>query len=333
MAAILLDLGLGDHVWPLLRSGLDPSLRASLIHEFGPSQVNPLVLIHQLEATTDDSVRQALILRLASTATIPCPRESGSRRLASCSSSPATTRTRASIPRSTGCSGAGRRARSWTGSRRKWRLTARAAAARWYVNRHHHTMAVVRGPVGLTVKEAEFSCPVRIPRSFAVGTKEVTNEQFDRFRGPAVPGKEDDARKNLPPVSMSWYDAARYCRWLSERENIPSEEMCYPPLDQIREGMKPIPDYLHRKGYRLPTEPEWEYACRAGVPGSRYFGNEEKSVRHYAWTVLSADGHPWPAGLLKPNDLGLFDSLGNVCEWCQGFPRRRCSPPVRRPKM
>ena len=51
----------------------------------------------------------------------------------------------------------------------------------------------------------------------------------------------------------------------------------------------------------------------AGVPGSRYFGNEEKSVRHYAWTVLSADGHPWPAGLLKPNDLGLFDSLGNVC--------------------
>src|SRR5262249_54276370 len=61
----------------------------------------------------------------------------------------------------------------------------------------------------------------------------------------------------------------------------------------------------------------WEYACRAGATTSRSYGVSEELLRHYAWYLESAHGRAWPCGTLLPNDLGLFDALGNVYEWCQ----------------
>src|SRR5512135_1601321 len=75
---------------------------------------------------------------------------------------------------------------------------------------------------------------------------------------------------------------------------------------------------LQRKGYRLPTEAEWEYACRAGTRTSRYYGRSEELLKQYAWDLANTRGdRAWPCGSLLPNDLGLFDMLGNVYEWCQ----------------
>src|SRR5262249_55605586 len=70
----------------------------------------------------------------------------------------------------------------------------------------------------------------------------------------------------------------------------------------------------------LPTEAEWEYACRAGAVTSRYYGASEEMLKHYAWYLLNAANRTWPVGRLKPNDLGLFDMLGNVWQWCQDGP-------------
>jgi formylglycine-generating enzyme required for sulfatase activity len=74
---------------------------------------------------------------------------------------------------------------------------------------------------------------------------------------------------------------------------------------------------LERTGYRLPTEGEWEYACRAGTTTARYFGHTPELLPQYAWCPANSPlGHKQPVGLKKPNDFGLFDMYGNADEIC-----------------
>jgi eukaryotic-like serine/threonine-protein kinase len=77
-------------------------------------------------------------------------------------------------------------------------------------------------------------------------------------------------------------------------------------------------DALKCNGYRLPTEAEWEYVCRAGTRTSRYYGNSPSLLRRYAWFVDYGEELLQPCGSLMPNDLGMFDMLGNTYEWCMG---------------
>jgi formylglycine-generating enzyme required for sulfatase activity len=116
---------------------------------------------------------------------------------------------------------------------------------------------------------------------------------------------------------------------LSKQEGIPENQWCYLRNDkgEYAEGMRLAPDYLKRTGYRLPSEAEWECACRAGAVTSRYYGETEELLGKYAWYTKNSQGRgmlpgsPGHLGVrgncLKPNDLGLFDMLGNGMEWCQ----------------
>ena len=81
--------------------------------------------------------------------------------------------------------------------------------------------------------------------------------------------------------------------------------------------MKVKPNYRKLSGYRLPTEVEWEYACRAGALTAWAHGSDEVLLGHYAWYILNANRTMHPVGSLKPNALGLFDMHGNACQWCQ----------------
>jgi formylglycine-generating enzyme required for sulfatase activity len=201
-------------------------------------------------------------------------------------------------------------------------------------------MVVIPGPVefcmGSPVTEAdregegpdrnvEMQHRQRIDRSYAIAAKEVTVEQFLRFRKDHIfftQQTNNPARDcpNSPVNDVRWYAAAAYCNWLSEQERIPKEEWCYDPNAQNKygEGMKIRPNYRQLTGYRLPQEAEWEYACRAGALTSRYYGETEELLGQYAWYMKPSLGRRMlPCGSLKPNDLGLFDMLGNAAEWCQ----------------
>jgi formylglycine-generating enzyme required for sulfatase activity len=167
---------------------------------------------------------------------------------------------------------------------------------------------------------------VVIPRRFAVAATAVTTEQWQRFLRtnselglPSNYVNEYSPDPDGPMIGFNWYIAARYCNWLSEQEGLPSNQWCYlrNGAGDYAEGMTIPADVLERTGYRLPTEAEWEYACRAGTVTSRYFGLSIELLEKYAWYQANSRDHAWSCGSLLPNDLGLFDMLGNESEWVQ----------------
>ena len=211
---------------------------------------------------------------------------------------------------------------------------------RWFVNSQGQTFAVIEGPVefrmGSPPTETERSTvnePTRrmaITRPFGIAAKEVTVAQFqrflklggvtiDRYQLSASEFRRDSPDPEGPWVGLEWYSAAHYCNWLSEQEGLSKDQWCYLPNEEgaYAEGMSIPADVLERTGYRLPTEAEWEYACRAGAVTSRCYGNSITLLEAYARYQANSKGHAWMCGSLLPNDLGLFDMLGNVLEWCQ----------------
>lgn len=107
----------------------------------------------------------------------------------------------------------------------------------------------------------------------------------------------------LPATEVSWWDAVRHCNARSAREGLP-------PAYRI-DGERTARWDPASPGYRLPTEAEWEYACRAGTGGARY--GELDAI---AWYRGNSGERPRPVGGRQPNAFGLHDMLGNVWEWC-----------------
>jgi len=209
----------------------------------------------------------------------------------------------------------------------------------WTVNREGFTMVAIR-PTGSFQMGAPADEPraapgetlhvARIPRTFALANKEVSVAQFQRYLGATdrrskwtdaltrrFPRNTDrfTAWPEHPQFAVIWYDAAAYCNWLSAREGIPRAQWVYP--DEIGPGMVMPADYLHRTGYRLATEAEWEFAARAGTHTAHFFGNGVALLDRYAWFMADSENHGWPVGMTKPNQLGLFDMYGNAWEWVQ----------------
>lgn len=123
-------------------------------------------------------------------------------------------------------------------------------------------------------------------------TKQSDSEKAaDAVTRPTPPYADETfglGRKGQPVICITHHSAMEYCRWLSEKTG---------------------------KVYRLPTEAEWEYACRANAKTAYHFGDDSEKLGEYGWFVDNAE-KPQPVGKKKPNPWGLYDMHGNVAEWC-----------------
>jgi len=189
----------------------------------------------------------------------------------------------------------------------------------WYLNRQGQTMVIVPKPGAFWMGEGQERYQSRIDLDFAIASKEVTVDQFLQFRNQHQIFKRHAPTGDCPTNCVSWYDAAAYCNWLSEKEGIPKDQWCYERNNegQYEAGMSMVSNYLQRTGYRLPTEAEWEYACRAAVETECSSRCSVEILGTYAWSSRNSLERSHAVGSLRPNDLGLFDMYGNVWEWTQ----------------
>jgi formylglycine-generating enzyme required for sulfatase activity len=130
---------------------------------------------------------------------------------------------------------------------------------------------------------------VRITKGFYMGVHEMTQELYQKVMGT---NPSTFKGSNLPVEQVSWDDAVEFCKKLSQMEG---------------------------KTYRLPTEAEWEYACRAGTTTKYSFGDDQFQLSKYAWNRGNSDSKTHPIGTREKNACGLYDMHGNVWEWCQDW--------------
>lgn len=150
---------------------------------------------------------------------------------------------------------------------------------------------------------------------FYMSKYEVSFEMFDNFCLSTGFSQTDDGgygRDKNPAINVSWEGAIKYCNWLSKRFGY---EPVY-DLEIDSSGMRINSVNWDADGFRLPTEAEWEYVAKGGSKSQGYAYTGSNKPEEVAWFSENSDNSPHEIGTLKPNELGIYDILGNAWEWC-----------------
>ncbi|RZS34243.1 formylglycine-generating enzyme required for sulfatase activity [Herbihabitans rhizosphaerae] len=163
-----------------------------------------------------------------------------------------------------------------------------------------HLINVPPGTVTLSDRRTRHTWPVEIA-PFQLTATPVTQEHYAQITGKRPSEAHGD---QLPVETVSWWDAVRFCDALSISEGLT-------PAYHPHEDDESIEWDTASDGYRLPTEAEWEHACRAGTTDARY-----GQLDDIAWHRRNSGERPHDVATRQPNAWGLHDMLGNVWEWC-----------------
>ena len=345
-AIALLNLEQPEKVWPLLKHSPDPRVRSGLIHSFAPKGVPPQQIFAQLARERDPSIRQALILSLG---------QYDQQRLVAAGWNEFQPyleslyeneldpglhsacewllqkfhHTLPVLPRSQDANS----------------IPTTADQRRWHINSQGATMIVVaamtRFKMGSPSTEAQRGPfdnkphVVTIPYSFAVSSKLVTVAQFLKFNtslpntappNPALSGMTPTEAEENPVRSISWFEAAAYCNWLSKLEGLEETDWCYGQITNSHAALKT--NALALKGYRLATEEEYEAVVRAGTSTSFCYGESDRLLSEYSWFALNSDHRIARVGHKKPNEWGIFDAHGNLFSWCNDRANQQATTPA-----
>jgi eukaryotic-like serine/threonine-protein kinase len=330
-ALVLFHLGRFSDVWPAATELIDPRLETYLINHMAESGVGFDSLLQQLALNDAPEIRRLIVLSIGSYSRASLRREQVESAGGLLSELYHEAR-----------HGTVRSACKWALEQlgEEFRIVQKkrpesVPSSDWFINEAGQEFVVLRGPVQEQVGQSPFEwngqAPeiagqhrVLIPYSFAIATTEVTIEQFklcyeenkDKFPENFQPDLNWAARTLDSPIgSVSYFEAAKYCRWLSEKEGFSDDDYCYPSIDEIKSGMQLPANYLQRRGYRLPTYEEWEAACRSGANSMYSWGADRELSIRYSWSERNSLNMTHPVGQLIPNRLGLFDMHGNACEW------------------
>lgn len=285
-------------LWTLLRLDPYPTLRATMIHRFADVGVPRERLMQRLVDEQKDGVFAALMLALGQ---YDPPKYS---KLADATNERV-------LQAAVGAREPGTMsAATWLA--KKWKLDlanqlssppgGTPASPNWHAT-----------SVGLVMARIDATPVSNIGRVYEIATTEVSVDQYQSFNPHAHYEDSISSTFDHPINIVRWHNAIQYCRWLSEQEGIPEDEMCYPPVDEIDVDFVPDVGHLKRSGYRLPTVAEWRHACLAETKGERFMGDNLQLMQYYA--VFDSRDAAGPCGSLKPNDGGLFDMFGNIMEW------------------
>jgi formylglycine-generating enzyme required for sulfatase activity len=302
--AALATLGEGGPAWPALVHTPDPTLRSFLIERLGTAGIDPRLLKDRLDVEPDVSARRALILAMGNLPGDQMPELI-----------PYLTRLYEHDPDCGIHSACQWVLRTWKPGDplappdRKLSGSESKSNRGWFVNREQQTFSTITmPPAGMRIR----------PHRFAIGTTEVTVQQYRAFRKDHVVDVGIAPSQDCPVHMISWYDAAEYCNWLSARDDIPESEWCY--RRNQKGDLDLVNGFADRLGYRLMTEAEWIFARWAHSQTSFHFGQADEELANcYAWWLGNSfrgegKNRSHSVGLLKPNDFGLFDTYGNVAE-------------------
>jgi len=329
-AIVLLHLGDPRGAAEVLAPADDPKYRTTLIHAFAHWHANVRDVAPTLRANGDSAFRSGMCAALG----IVTPDELLPEERGECL---AVLRALATTAPDGGTHSAARFAL------RKWGEdvaavdvpTSAPANSGWFVTPHQLTMdRIEEGDFVMGGAELNDAPPhhVQLTRPFFMSDCEVSLGLFQQFmenRDPGVETPRDWAAPSkmicpdpaCPVVNVSWVDAALFCNWLSQSEG---RKVCYQRAPAAPESSGAVEGELELEawsvdfdadGFRLPTEAEWEYACRAGTTTRFSFGNDTEHFASYDVCLRHSNTRTWPVGARLPNAWGLFDMHGNAADW------------------
>ena len=324
-AAIQISLG-EDAGFSVFSFSSDPTSKSKCQLLLGQLNVSPAIVVEKINSTADISSKSAMVVALGDLDLDSIDLESKSKWksgfLALYANSP-----------EAGLHGA----LDWL-LRKRWNMgkecdlvceslkSKTVPGNKWLVNSMGQTFVILDGPMKFQIGspldeplryEAERMHERGIVRSIVVAQKEVTLNDFLALMPQQRYIEKYSKTPDTAMICISWYDSARYCNLLTEKE-FGVSECVYLPNDQglYEEGMRIVDEPLKKKGYRMPTEAEFEFFYRGGSMAMFNHGSDIRLTDRYSVYFANSKDQAWPVGSLRPNEFGLFDTGGNVFEWC-----------------